>query len=116
MTPIFVYTSYPSAEVFINGKSQGIRTKDTTVTVFNSADSVSMANLKRQTRYRLMWMETVYEPGTVRVVAYDKETRTAILRQRKKSTLQASHTESSSRLTGMSSGPTARTSRSSLYA
>ena len=73
VTPIFVYTSYPSAEVFINGKSQGIRTKDTTVTVFNSADSVSMANLKRQTRYRLMWMETVYEPGTVRVVAYDKD-------------------------------------------
>ena len=43
------------------------------MTVFNSADSVSMANLKRQTRYRLMWMETVYEPGTVRVVAYDKD-------------------------------------------
>lgn len=27
VTPIFVYTNYPSAEVFINGKSQGKRTK-----------------------------------------------------------------------------------------
>ena len=28
VTPVFVYTNYPSAELFINGKSQGIRTKD----------------------------------------------------------------------------------------
>lgn len=27
--------------------------------------------LKRQQRYRLMWMNTIYEPGTVKVVAYD---------------------------------------------
>lgn len=73
VTPIFVYTSWPSAEVFINGKSQGIRTKDTTVTVYNSADSASMADFARQKRYRLMWMDTVYEPGTVTVVAYDDE-------------------------------------------
>ena len=32
VTPIFVYTNYPSAEVFINGKSQGKRTKDLSVT------------------------------------------------------------------------------------
>jgi beta-galactosidase len=72
-TPIFVYTNYPSAEVFINGVSQGRRTKDLTVTVENSADSTSLAQLKRQSRYRLMWMDTKYEPGTVRVVAYDKD-------------------------------------------
>lgn len=72
VTPIFVYTNYPSAEVFINGKSQGRRTKDMTVTVFNSADSLSQATFKRQSRYRLMWMDTVYEPGTVKVVAYDE--------------------------------------------
>ena len=72
VTPIFVYTNYPSAELFINGKSQGKRTKDLSVTVHNSADSVSMMNLKRQQRYRLMWMDTKYEPGTVKVIAYDK--------------------------------------------
>ncbi|MEG2127224.1 MAG: beta-galactosidase GalB [Bacteroides sp.] len=73
VTPVFVYTNYPSAELFINGKSQGKRTKDLSVTVNNSGDSLSIAQLKRQQRYRLMWMDTKYEPGTVKVVAYDKD-------------------------------------------
>ena len=85
VTPVFVYTNYPSAELFINGKSQGKRTKDLTVTVENSKDSTSIADFKRQKRYRLMWMDTKYEPGTVKVVAYnaagkavaEKEIRTA---------------------------------------
>jgi beta-galactosidase len=56
LTPIFVYTSYPKAELFINGESQGIREKnDSTYT----------------NRYRLMWNETRYTPGEVKVVAYD---------------------------------------------
>ncbi len=58
ITPIFVYTSYPKAEVFINGKSQGVRE-------FN--DSTVM------NRFRLMWNETRYEPGEVKVVAYDAD-------------------------------------------
>ena len=57
VTPVFVYTSYPKAELFINGKSQGVRAKN---------DSTL------QTRYRLMWNETVYEPGELKVVAYDE--------------------------------------------
>lgn len=73
VTPVFVYTNYPSAELFINGKSQGMRTKDLSVKVTNSGDSVSIRELKRQKRYRLMWMDTKYEPGTVKVVAYDKD-------------------------------------------
>lgn len=73
VTPVFVYTNHPSAELFINGKSQGKRTKDLSVNVNNSGDSLSVANFKRQQRYRLMWMDTKYEPGTVKVVAYDKE-------------------------------------------
>ena len=73
VTPIFVYTNYPTAEVFINGKSQGKRTKDLSVTIENSGDSLAQATFKRQTRYRLMWMDTRYEPGTVRVVAYDDQ-------------------------------------------
>lgn len=85
VTPVFVYTNYPSAELFINGKNQGKRTKDLSVTIDNSADSISIKGLKRQARYRLMWMDTKYEPGTVKVVAYDangkavaeKEIRTA---------------------------------------
>ena len=73
VTPVFVYTNHPSAELFINGKSQGKRTKDLTVTPENSADSASIANFKRQQRYRLMWMDTKYEPGTVKVVAYNEK-------------------------------------------
>ena len=71
ITPVFVYTNYPTAELFINGKSQGKRTKDLSVTVHNSGDSLSTAQFKRQQRYRLMWLDTRYEPGTVKVVAYD---------------------------------------------
>lgn len=73
VTPVFVYTNYPSAELFINGKSQGKRTKDISVTIDNSKDSASMKELKRQKRYRMMWMDTKYEPGTLKVVAYDKD-------------------------------------------
>lgn len=72
-TPLFVYTNYPSAELFINGKSQGRRTKDMSINVENSADEASAQNLKRLGRYRLMWMDTKYEPGTVKVVAYDEQ-------------------------------------------
>lgn len=55
-TPVFVYTSYPEAELFVNGHSQGRRTK---------CDSTVMH------RYRLMWNDVRYQPGELRVVAYD---------------------------------------------
>ena len=73
VTPVFVYTSYPSAELFINGKSQGKRTKDLNVKLEGSYTEEAQKNFERQKRYRLMWMDTKYEPGTVKVVAYDKD-------------------------------------------
>ncbi len=73
VTPIFVYTNHPSAELFINGKSQGIRTKDLSIHRDSTQNSESEATFERQKRYRLMWMETTYKPGTVKVVAYDKD-------------------------------------------
>ena len=74
VTPVFVYTNYPSAELFINGKSQGKRSKDLSINIDNSlCDTVGSTTFKRQQRYRLMWMDTKYEPGTVKVVAYDKD-------------------------------------------
>lgn len=63
ITPVFVYTSWPKAELFVNGKSRGIREKAT------SGDPVQ--------RYRLMWNDVRYEPGEIRVVAYDAEGRPA---------------------------------------
>lgn len=73
VTPIFVYTSYPSAELFINGKSQGKRTKELGVTLEGSDSRAAQQGFERQKRYRLMWMDTKYEPGTVKVVAYDEQ-------------------------------------------
>jgi beta-galactosidase len=58
ITPVFVYTNYDSAELFLNGKSLGIQKKN---------------NSTKQNRYRLMWMDVKYEPGTLKVVAFDKD-------------------------------------------
>jgi glycoside hydrolase family 2, candidate beta-galactosidase len=84
-TPIFVYTNYPSAELFINGKSQGKRYKDLSIKLEEEEKDGNPEDLERQKRYRLMWMDTKYEVGVVKVVAYDnngkavaeKEIRTA---------------------------------------
>ncbi len=73
VTPVFVYTNYPSAELFINGKSQGVRTKDRSVPLDGSYTGEAQKNFERQKRYRLMWMDTRYEPGTLKVVAYDEQ-------------------------------------------
>ena len=73
-TPVFVYTSYPEAELFVNGKSYGKQRK---------LDAKAALSLKEkdalwlQRRYRLMWMDVPYEPGELKVVAYDKDGRPA---------------------------------------
>jgi beta-galactosidase len=72
VTPVFVYTNYPLAELFINGKSQGVRTKDLSVEIDSSYTEEAQKKFERQKRYRLMWMDTKYEPGTLKVVAYDE--------------------------------------------
>ena len=57
VTPVFVYTNSPKAELFVNGKSCGIQEKNTS---------------GRMNRYRLMWDDVVYEPGELKVVSYDE--------------------------------------------
>ena len=63
VTPVHVYTSGDEAELFINGKSQGRKAKE---------------------GYRIRWDDVVYQPGTVKVIAYkdgavwaEEEVRTA---------------------------------------
>ncbi len=51
ITPVMVYTSGDSAELFVNGKSMGRKTKG-------------------EYEYRLRWDDVTYEPGTVKVIAY----------------------------------------------
>ena len=51
VTPVHVYTSGDSAELFLNGKSLGRKNK-------------------AKYEYRLRWDDVVYQPGTLKVVAY----------------------------------------------
>lgn len=52
VVPVHVYTSGTEAELFVNGKSYGKKTK------VEGKD------------FRLVWDSVIYEPGTVKVVAY----------------------------------------------
>lgn len=54
--PVYCYTNYPKAELFVNGKSMGIKQKNKS-TIYN--------------RYRLIWDDVIYQPGEIKVVAYD---------------------------------------------
>ena len=54
VTPIYVYSDYPSVELFLNGKSLGRKAKS-----------------EECSRYRYMWNDVIFEPGELRVVAYD---------------------------------------------
>lgn len=66
--PVFVYTDYPEAELFINGKSYGRQRKVTNAPIAKG----KIYDPEVLKRYRLMWMDAIYQPGEVRVVAYDK--------------------------------------------
>lgn len=66
LTPVYVYTDYPEAELFVNGHSQGRRVK--------GEKRKGEVNIEA---YRLMWNDVRYEPGEIRVVAYDADGRPA---------------------------------------
>ena len=57
-TPVYCYTDYPSGELFVNGKSQGL---------------ISKVKDNRLDRYRLRWNDVKYEPGELKVVVYDEQ-------------------------------------------
>lgn len=60
VVPVHVYTNYDEVELFINGVSQGRKS------LAKEGDDID-AQLQR---FRLMWNETVYEPGEICAVAY----------------------------------------------
>ncbi len=62
VTPVYCYTDYPSAELFVNGVSQG--------RIAKNKDG-------RLDRYRLRWNDVKYQPGTLRVVVYDENGKAA---------------------------------------
>ncbi len=56
ITPVHCYSSWDTVELFVNGVSQGVRTKHP-------------KNLLE--RYRLVWNGVIYKPGEIKAVAYD---------------------------------------------
>ena len=87
VTPVYCYTTYPEAELFVNGKSQGrLRHIDISLDDYKAnlidvptpwGDMTKFANpdapvdKNRLNRYRLRWNDVKYEPGEIKVVAYD---------------------------------------------
>ena len=58
VTPVYCYTDGVEGELFVNGKSQGRIRKNPK---------------ERLDRYRLRWSHVKYEPGEIKVVAYDEK-------------------------------------------
>ena len=56
VTPVHVYTSGDEAELFVNGQSMGRKAKD---------------------GYRIVWDDVVYQPGSLKVIAYKNGARWA---------------------------------------
>ena len=65
--PVFVYTSSPAAELFLNGKSLGVQKK-----VVPAQKTTGDRSEDVESRYRLRWMDVKYEPGELMVVALDE--------------------------------------------
>ncbi|MDO4196501.1 MAG: DUF4982 domain-containing protein [Prevotellaceae bacterium] len=85
VTPVYCYTDYPEAELFVNGKSQGrikkqMEQHDITTSgrtnwneTMSEEDGIRYAKeTSLLDRYRLRWNNVVYEPGEIKVVCYDK--------------------------------------------
>ncbi len=75
VTPVYCYTNYPSAELFVNGKSQGRISKQTDAKANPDGSRIASENDPLIDRYRLRWNNVRYEPGEVRVVVYDANGR-----------------------------------------
>ena len=72
-TPVYCYTDYPEAELFVNGKSQGRIRKNTSARNVICNPNAEKKDLTALDRYRLRWNDVVYEPGELRVVVFDEQ-------------------------------------------
>jgi beta-galactosidase len=95
--PVFCYTNYPEAELFVNGKSYGKLRHATAeeterlakgeniqgvsampkVGEFEVPEWGSAPRPELLPRYRLMWFDVPYKKGKIEVVAYDKDGKIA---------------------------------------
>lgn len=64
VTPVMVYSSGDEAELFLNGKSLGVRRRGS-----DAQGSFSQRNIGiPKNEYRFVWEDVVYQPGTLKVV------------------------------------------------
>lgn len=56
--PVMCYSNFPKVELFVNGKSMGVKAK---------------SNSGKYEKYRLMWKNVIYQPGELKAVAYNTE-------------------------------------------
>ena len=97
LVPVFCYTTYPSAELFVNGKSYGkLRfatpeeterlAKGETIEGVSAMPKVgdfvppvwgSAPRPELLPRYRLMWFDVPFEAGEITVVAFDEKGKEA---------------------------------------
>ena len=95
--PVFCYTTYPTAELFVNGKSYGKLRHATAEETERIAKGEIIEGVSRMPevaefvvpewgsaprpellpRYRLMWFDVPYEAGEITVVAYDAKGKEA---------------------------------------
>lgn len=78
--PVVCYTNYEKAELFVNGKSYGIKTKNALTKLdFETDNLVKEAsgggNWELFKAYAIVWDDVVYEPGEAKIVAYDKNNK-----------------------------------------
>ncbi|MBP3213734.1 MAG: DUF4982 domain-containing protein [Bacteroidaceae bacterium] len=74
VTPVYCYTNYHTAELFVNGKSQGKISKNTSTKSPSGKDGrITDINDPAIDRYRLRWNNVKYEPGELKVVVYDNQ-------------------------------------------
>ncbi len=70
--PVMVYTDYPEAELFLNGKSLGKQHKLT------REEALTDTEWGLQRRFRLIWDAVPYEAGELKVIAYDATGKVAM--------------------------------------
>ena len=97
LVPVFCYTTYPEAELFVNGRSQGrlrFATREEAARLAKGEQIAGVSALppvgefaipdwgtaprpELLPRYRLMWHDVPYEAGELKVVAYDADGKAA---------------------------------------
>lgn len=64
VTPVMCFSSGDEAELFVNGKSQGVCRKDKE----GKGERIPQGSGASRTAYRFVWDKVVYEPGEISVV------------------------------------------------